>query len=266
MKKVRWVIQNNLIAENDLNQIQNACKDMDVEFEEILVIPFSTEIPKFKQDEKTNIYYGSTTLMYNIYHQMNKPIGLFFDEITFSMENYLRVWGKHMLSSDAKITTFKEFSKESHSEDSIWFIRPNADDKSFNGEVRSFADIKSFITNSTKYDNVILTQDTKILVGPAYNIEKEWRNYIVDGKVISSSLYRKNFKLNKSRLDIPKEMITFVEERCKEYMPHKLFAMDIALCDGEYFIIECGCINSVGFYAADINEIVKGITKWVINN
>lgn len=263
MQNLRWIIQNNLIAENDLKEVQNACKDMGIEFQEILVVPFSSEIPEFKQDDKLNIYYGSTTLMYNIYHQLNKPTGLFFDEETFSMENYINVWKEHMLNCEAKVTTFREFAKENHSDDSLWFIRPDADDKSFNGDVRAFSDIKKFIDNSTKFDNVILTEDTKIIVGPPYNIKKEWRNYVVDGKVVSSSLYRKDFRLNKSNTDIPADMIEFVEARCKEYMPHKIFAMDIALCGGEYYIIECGCLNSVGFYASDIYKIVKSVSEFM---
>lgn len=266
MKKIRWIIQNNLIAENDLKQVQKACVDIGSEFEEIIVIPFSKEIPEFTKDDKINIYYGATTLMYNIYHQFNKPKGLFFDEQTFSMENYLKVWGEHMLSSEAKNTTFKEFWKENHPDDSLWFVRPDADDKSFNGEVRSFSEIKSFIEKAMKVDNVILTEDTKIIVGPPYNIEKEWRNYIVDGKVVTSSLYRKNFRLNKNRYDAPEEMIKFVEDRCKEYMPHKIFAMDIALCGGDYYIIECGCLNSVGLYASDVYEIVKSVSEFVSQN
>ena len=52
---------------------------------------------------------------------------------------------------------------------------------------------------------------------------------MIDGKVVTSSMYRKNFKLNKDGNDIPPDMIKFVEDRCKEYMPHKVFAMDIAL-------------------------------------
>lgn len=266
MKNIRWIIQNNLIHENDLKAIQNSCKDMGVSFEEILVIPFSSEIPKFTQDDKINIYYGSTTLMYNIYNQMNKPQGLFFDEKTFSMENYLHIWKNFMLNGDAKITTFREFAKEGHPDDSLWFSRPDADDKSFNGDVRTYKEIVDWSKTFTVYDNVNLSEDTKIVVGPPYNISKEWRNYIVDGKVVSSSLYRKDFRLNKSRKDVPQDMIDFVEARCKEYVPHKIFAMDIALCGGDYYIIECGCLNSVGFYDADIPKIVEEVSRFVSND
>lgn len=263
MQDIRWIVQNNLIAENDLEKMRDAYKLLNLVFEEIFVVPFSPEIPDFTIDEKVNIYYGSTSLMYNIYHQLNKPAGLFFDEETFSMENYLSVWKTYMLNAEAKVTTFKAFAQEKHPDESLWFIRPDADDKSFNGDVKSFAAIKSFIANSTKVENVVLNDDTKILVGPPYNIKKEWRNFVVNGKVVASSLYRKDFRLNKSGKDIPVDMIKFVEDRCKEYMPHPIFAMDIALCGDQYYIIECGCLNSVGFYDADVTEIIKSVSVFV---
>jgi hypothetical protein len=200
--------------------------------------------------------------MYNIYRQLDHPPGLFFDEELFSMEKQLAVWKNRMLNYEARVTTFKEFSKEDHPDDSLWFMRPDADDKSFNGDVRAFGDIKAFISNAVQFDNVILTEDTKIIVGPPFKIEKEWRNYVVDGKVVASTLYRENFRLNKSREHLPADMIRFVEERCAEFTPHKIFAMDIALCGGEYFIIECGCLNSVGFYAADIFKIVEAVSQF----
>lgn len=261
MKNIRWVIQKNLISENDYNVMSAVCEEAGIEHEGVEVIPFSPELPKFTLDEKTNIYYGSTTFMTNLYEQHNKPPGVFFDENTFSMDNYNKVWKEHMMNSEGKTTIFREFSLENHDEESLWFIRPDADDKSFAGEVRTFKDIKTFLDNVMKVDNVVLNEDTKIMVSPPYNITKEWRNYIVDGKVITSSLYRKNFKLNKSSTDIPEDMIRFVEDRCAEYMPHRNFAMDIALSGDGYYIIECGCLNSVGLYHCDVKKLVLAISK-----
>jgi hypothetical protein len=179
------------------------------------------------------------------------------------MENFNKHWKDFMLNSEGNITSFKEFINEKYEDDKSFFIRPDADDKSFAGIVMSFGDIKNFIENAVKFDNVILTENTKILVNTPYNIEKEWRNYIVDGKVVTSSLYRKNFKLFKDGIDIPESMIKFVEDRCKEYTPHAIFAMDIALCNGEYFIIECGCMNSVGLYHCDKDKLINAINDFV---
>jgi hypothetical protein len=75
MNNIRWVIQNNLIAENELKEIQNTCKSIGVEYEEVLVVPFSSELPQFYHRRKENIYYGSTTFMNNIYKLLDKPKG-----------------------------------------------------------------------------------------------------------------------------------------------------------------------------------------------
>ena len=263
MKNVRWIVQDNLISENDRGQIKSACESLGVDYEAIIVIPFSDSLPDFTVDDKVNIYYGSTTLINNIYKQFNKPVGVFYDEETFSMENYLSQWGDKMLNSDARVITFDELVLESHEDDSLWFIRPDKDDKSFDGQMMTFAKIKEWSKNFMVYDNVTLTGQTKVLVGPTYNIKKEWRNYIVDGKVVESTLYRENFMLKKSNKDIPADMIQFVEECCSKYMPYNSFAMDIAFCGDTYYIIECGCINSVGFYAANIQKIIKALTESV---
>lgn len=266
MQNIRWIIQNNLILEKDLQAVKNACTQNNIEYELVEVIPFSSEIPNFTTDQKVNIYYGSTAFMYNIYNQLNKPKGLFFDDITFSIENYFDKWKESMLNYGSIVTTFIDFVKQEYDDDKLFFIRPDADDKSFSGEVKRFSEIKEWHKNFILHDNIILTDNTKIVVGEPYNIKKEWRNFIVDGKVISSSLYRTNFKLTKSGNDIPEDMIRFVEDRCIEYQPHKIFAMDIALCGNEYYIIECGCLNSVGFYDADIYKVITEISKYMSNN
>lgn len=263
---IRWVIQDNLTAENDFVRITNLCRDMGIESEGITVIPFSKELPEIPMDNKINIYYGSTTLIDNLYKKYGKIPGVFFNHENFSMENYLSVWGELMLSHDARVTTFREFGLETHGDEELFFVRPDADDKSFNGDVRTAKEINALLENSMLVDNVMLTPDTKIIVSTPWNIEKEWRNYVIDGKVVTSSMYRKNFKLNKDGNDIPPDMIKFVEDRCKEYMPHKVFAMDIALCGGDYYIIECGCLNSVGLYHCDLTKLVEGLSNFVTSN
>lgn len=264
MKNLRWVIQGNLIHENDTGQMQQACKKIGIEYEMVQVIPFSGDLPVFTEDEKTNIYYGGTTFMYNLYQQKNKPVGLFFDEDKFSIENYLNHWGEHMLNHGAKITTLKEFSAETHDAESIWFIRPDADSKSFNGQTMTFEEIKNWATTFQKFENVNLDENTKIVVGEPWNIKKEWRLYVVDGKIVTASMYRQDFRTKKTREDMPEEMLRFAEARISEYQPAGCFAMDIALCGDAYYIIECGCINSVGFYACEIDKFVEAISNYVL--
>jgi hypothetical protein len=268
MKKVRWIIQDNLIAENDRRQFQEACDNLSIPHVEVIVIPFSDELPIFPVDEEyENVYYGATTFMNNLYEQLNAPLGLFYNHETFSMENYINQWGEYMLNCEAKVMTVSDFlNLENQNPELIVFLRPDGDGKEFDGQTGEIEELKSTINRMMQYESP-MTMDSKVIVGPAYNIHREWRNYIVNGKVVTSSRYRNNFRLSKSSEDIPEDMIAFVEERCGEYQPHDVFAMDIAEVkdDGvmKYFIIECGCMNSVGFYHANINEYVKCVTEYV---
>lgn len=266
MRKVRWIAQNNLISKVDRDKMEQACIDNGIMYEGVKVMPFAYGLPKFTVDEAINIYYGSTTLITNLMQTDLDKSGIFLDESKYLMDNYLKQWGDHMLSSEARVLKFGEFIAEDHDPDSSWFMRPNDDSKSFDGNVRNFGDVEKWFNKiKNMFDNVGLDENTEILVGPAYRIRKEWRNFVVNGKVVSSSLYREDFRLKKSADDIPTEMIEFVEARAREYSPNEVFVMDIALCGGdhEYYIIECGCMNSVGFYHSDIEKIITSVTEHV---
>lgn len=266
MKKVRWIAQTNLISQGDREKMEEACEKLGLMYEGVHVLPFAYGLPDFTVDDAVNVYYGSTTFISNLMKTDLDKRGVFFDEDQYLMENYLKVWSKYMLNSDAEVLKFGEFIEKDYDPEELWFVRPNDDSKSFDGDVRRFGDVKEWFGRiKNMYDNVNLDENTIILAGPAYNIRKEWRNFVVNGKVVASSLYRQNFKLKKSSEDIPKEMIEFVEKRAAEYSPNDVFVMDIALCgdDHEYYIIECGCMNSVGFYHADISEIVRSISEHV---
>lgn len=202
MKKARWIVQKNLLAENDLNQIKKACDKYDIEYFDTLVIPFTKELPKFPiGDEYENIYYGSTTFMNNLYSKL-KPKGLFFNE-NYSIENYCKQWGQHMLNIDADFITIQEFVDSSkYNDDDDIFIRPDSDGKEFDGQVVKFKNAKSFLKRHIEYDSS-LSYDSKIVVCEPYSIKKEWRCILINGKVITSSMYRRNFRLHKDISDNP---------------------------------------------------------------
>lgn len=255
----RFVIQNNLISENDVKQIQNSCKKLGIQFEEVVVIPFTKELPRFTLDEN-NIYYGSTTFINNVYEKL-QPKGIFFDPDKFLMSNYVKQWGEHMLNDRPTFTTLKNLVNDPYEDSDEFFIRPDSDNKAFEGQVLEFRAIKKWQENLIQFDNVESLSNIPIMISEPFNIRKEWRNFIVNGKVVTSSKYRENFKLNKSATDRPTAMLEFVKERIKEYQPSTAFVMDVALCGEGYYIIECGCINSAGFYHADIDKIILALAN-----
>lgn len=259
-KNIQWVVQQMLTDSNDIEQIRLACRQINVDFVEVQIIPFTDELPGFDR-QKDTIFYGSTNLMNVIYRHDELKSGLFYDAATFTIENYLQHWTHHMLNYGASVVTFRELVTMPFTDEQLLFIRPNEDSKAFAGETRSFGDIKRWYEKIERVEAVGLLPETMVVVGEPFNIKKEWRLWIVDKKVVSASQYRGYFKLKKLQ-GCPPEVIAFAEQRCQEYTPHDVFVMDVGLCGDAYYIIECNCMNSAGFYKADISAIVKAVTEY----
>ena len=168
-----------------------------------------------------------------------------------------------MLNFGASITTVRQLVNEVHEPDKLLFVRPDNDSKSFSGEVIKFSEVKDWYNKLISADSRMLTIDSKIVVSEPYYLKYEWRLWIVNKKVIASSKYREEFRLKKER-GCPESVVKFAEERCLEYTPNNIFVMDICQTGDEFYIIECGCMNSAGFYASDIRAIVKAVSEYFL--
>lgn len=265
LENIQWVVQRNLTGSNDFNEIRKACELLNIPFVPLDIIPFSPSLPSFDKTRRS-IIYGSTTF-YNL--ALNDPSlkeGIFFNEQSFSIENYIKEWGAHMLNYNARITTFQDLlENKNYSADQLLFIRPNDDNKSFAGEIKRYQEIADWFKQLSGVENSFLNSQTKIVIAEPYNIQYEWRLWLVNGKVVAASKYREYFKLKKER-GCPDAVKIFAEARCSEFMPHDVFVMDICVCGDEFYIVECGCMNAAGFYAADIGEIVAQVSAYFIAN
>ena len=259
---IQWVVQKNLTGENTVEAMQHACEQNGIGFFAFDVVPFSDRLPEIPSG-KRNIFYGSTTTMYLAYQNPAFREGVFFDEQHFSIQNYIGQWGAYMLNADADIVPAGQSGALKKDPETLVFVRPDADSKSFSGTVMPFGQLSTWLQTIAQSQDMSLDANTLIVIGQPYKIQSEWRLWIVGGKVVTASKYRENFQLKKEA-GCPDEVRVFAEARCREYMPHDIFVMDIGLCGGELYIIECGCMNSAGFYAADIGAVVAEVTKWII--
>ncbi|PZR08780.1 MAG: hypothetical protein DI539_22505 [Flavobacterium psychrophilum] len=259
-ENIQWVIQRNITNEKDLQQLRIAFGKTGVDYIEIEIIPFSHELPLFKRD-KHSIFYGSTTMGELVMADHSLNTGFFLDPASFSMANYFAKWGSHMLNYGAMVTSFNELMSQNYDANKLLFIRPDDDNKSFSGEVKQYGELKQWFEVLKAVENTSLSLDSTIIVSEPYQLRYEWRLWIVNKQVVAASKYRENFRLKKER-GCPPEVILFAEQRCLEYTPHDLFVMDICETGGSYYIVECGCLNSAGFYDADISAIVEQVTGY----
>ncbi len=258
---VQWVVQRNLTSQADFNNLKDACLKIGVTFIEVDIVPFTAELPLFDR-ARNSIIYGSTTFNGLAFLDGNLTKGLFLNEKEFTIENYMRQWGQHMLNYGASVTTFNELmGNDTISADKQFFIRPNDDNKSFAGEVKRFDEIGEWYNKLRIVENTNLSLESKIVVSEPYNMQYEWRLWIVNKRIIASSKYREYFKLKKEE-GCPADVISFAEARCQQYTPHDVFVMDICLCGDGYYIVECGCMNGAGFYNANVENIVSHVTDY----
>lgn len=87
MRTVSWIIQKNLVKEDVLAQLRVALKD--IPYQEVFVVPFSSELPPLAATDSLPIFYGTTTLMLNAYQHPHYRAGVFYDPLAFEMKNYL---------------------------------------------------------------------------------------------------------------------------------------------------------------------------------
>ena len=262
-ERLQWVIQKNLTNQDDLQALVRSCKEIEVDCVEVEIMPFIDQLPTIGYNSKHTIFYGSTTLGELVKNNEKIKAGFFFNEAAFSIENYIKRWREHMLNFGASITTIRQLINEVHEPDKLLFVRPDNDSKSFSGEVIKFSEVKDWYNKLISSDSRMLTTDSKIIVSEPYNLRHEWRLWIVNKKVIASSKYREEFRLKKER-GCPESVVKFAEDRCLEYTPHDIFVMDICQTGDEFYIIECGCMNSAGFYASDIGAIVENVTEYFL--
>jgi hypothetical protein len=262
MRKPHWILQSNLIKEAVFSQIKAALQAADISFEEVKIIPFSDELPAIKKSENLKIFYGTTTLILNAYSKGIYTEGIFYDKEIFSLKNYFDKWKQHMLNFDSEILTFKEILKKDYKQGN-WFIRPIYDDKSFSGRVMTVPEIEQLESSLAESNNPYLNTNTLVGISKPKEIIKEWRHFIVNKEIVSSSKYAENGEVSKSSIDVPAELLSFVEERCQEYVPHDIFVMDTALYNDIYKIVECNCFNDTGFYDHNIPEIINAVNRFI---
>lgn len=256
---MRWVVQTNLGSEKDVESLACACAKHGYEFIPITAIPFSNELPSI-DNSKPTIFYGATGLMSIIFDS-----GLWSPGVYFNPDSTYPVWaekyGKHTLNDLFQETTMRELLFSDYEPEMEFFIRPSNDQKAFAGQVMKISEIKDW-SNKLQIGEEDLWS-LPIIVAEPLSIAHEWRLFMVDGRVSSGTHYRAQNRLSVDP-NVPDSVIEFAEKRATEYSPAPVFIMDIGQCGEKLYVIEVGCFNSAGFYAADISKIVKDVSEYIL--
>lgn len=265
-KNVVWVVEREGVMESvNTERLRDALAMCKVPTVSVDPLYFTDDLPEVDGELPEGavlVYYGSTTLRDKLV-AAGRP-GVFFDPVRFSFQALRDGYGEELLNHGSVVVTVGEFLAATQDDpDELLFIRPTEDSKTLTGGVhtrREWVDAIQISMNNTHGPKF----ETPIQLGEPRNIEYEWRLFMVDGRVVASSRYRAYGYPNRSE-EVPDRVVQYAEDMATKYQPAKVFVMDVCelSVDGSLRVIETNCASCSGFYAADVREIVRGITQYV---
>lgn len=265
--KPTWIIEEpKFLDEHSSQRMFYAIQElgMDVIMEKYR--PFTgNEYGSFPTDRPV-IHYGSINFIKDF--QRKKPPNIFpfcwcnFEELR--CRNYYNYFGKYLIQQKYGFYPFLELNRlknwlyEVYGKNGKIFIRPDSNDKAFDGEVitNERFDCWFELTNSPPLTSLTV-------VSEYVKIEKEWRFFIVNNKVITGSQYKDSNCLE-CDANYPEEAAKFAEEASVSWEASPIYCMDIALTEDGYKVIEIGSMNCAGIYKSDARKIVEAVSEVAI--
>ena len=136
------------------------------------------------------------------------------------------------------------------------FIRPDGNNKRFTGGVFTRDEYESLLRGIEP--NLIL------VVAEPIKIETEWRVLMVDGKVITGSIYAPK---EDRQVQVPvSEQLEFWWQQAVESNPYDtvlpgMVCFDVAFHDGRHSLLELSSVNACGIYEMNVELFVKAVTE-----
>jgi hypothetical protein len=254
-----YIIQERLYREDEWDDLIKALERLNLEYEIVKLIPFIDDF-EFKTERKDVFCFGALKMARLTPKYGWKPGCIMTSNHDFNV--YKEYYKENLLNYDSKIFKIGD--------DFTWngdfFVRPVLDTKIFNGRPYKKEDWdkeKERLLNNSRKDKEsgitnIVSEDTLIQVSSLKNIQKEFRFYIVDGEIITGSLYKEGYFVRYSDI-VDDEAIDFCNDMIKRFELAEAFVMDVCLTDNQWKIIECGCINCAGLYKANIPKLLMAI-------
>lgn len=244
-----YLLQDGLFQDEERHKLIDNLEKLELDYELVKVLPFVEDI-EFKTD-RTDVFCFGALKMARLAKKYNWNPGCYMTD-NHDYLIYSKYYKDNLLNYDSEIHKFGDnISLRDYS-----FIRPTKDTKVFTGKVFERNEWFKFRDDQlTNGHTTTLDKNTEIQVSTVKNIQKEYRFFIVKGKVVTGSLYRLGKQIHYDPL-IEQEAIDFCYNMIDIFQLADAFVMDICLVDDKWKIIECGCINCAGFYKSDIQKLL----------
>lgn len=188
--------------------------------------------------------------------------GGFRNEESITLPNWMKGYGKeNILNHDAVIMPLRDIPK--YVTEGKVFLRPVKDHKAFAGTVGEAEYLKQWVASITAFSAntyTTLNPDTEVAVSSLKDIHAEYRSFVIDGKVITTSLYKRGDRIFSSD-EVEPVVVEYTQRMVDLWQPSRAFVIDVALTPEGYKIIELNGFGSSGFYACDAQKIIAAIEE-----
>lgn len=261
-----WVLQADAFSPGEFLALRNAAFRLGCPVEQVRIVPFSHEpVERVPHVDGPCIVYGSGGMLDLARSCGWAPGG--WDGPAFSMRRAIEALGSLALNADAVFTTYSHASAELEGlEWSSAFLKPDAESKEFPGEVYTRAGLKEHVQRLSTI-GYFEERDNAVLLAVPKRLRREWRVFVVAGRVVEASLYAVCGSPARER-GAPEAVLEAARDAARIYAPAPVFVIDIAEVVEDQVppllkIAEYNSFNSSGFYACDIETIVAAVTDHV---
>lgn len=251
---MKFIVQEN-ISIIDRERIESAINKINCDILLFNHRPFDTQYPELP-DHSDLFVYAAHNVTDQIFDDHKHYKGVFNRTDDIDIRQYYH--RDYMWSKVIGIGSLNELMNTFNGERQI-FIRPCIDDKFISGEITSLNDLYSRLS---KVGDDSLYKS--FFVGEVDIPEYEYRLFIVNGKVVASSLYRFNNKYYALK-DSPDSIKEFAESFYKLSNLKFPCVVDVAYrkSDDKIGIIEVNSIHNSGFYDCDVDDIFKSLYDYI---
>lgn len=262
-----WLVQRTKREDSTAQRILYAAEELGFKASLEDHIPFNDANFDFLPKDTPVVFHGGISCVKSV-QKRNLSLYPFawFNQYSLSCCCYYVYWKDYILQNPYEFYTLEEMKEckediyKKFGEDDCIFVRPNSNDKIFVGGIVPKERFDSYMNWDWLHDN---SPSSLAVVAKPVDIDKEWRLFISENKVIAGSQYQEKRCIS---LDakFPQDIIEFAEKVASVWSPHPFYCLDIASTAKGYKVVECGSANCAGFYHADVREIVKEMSRVAI--
>lgn len=250
--KVFWVIQTNRLGwmgTHDIYKLTAFLEAQGTPFGEVELQP-EGELPKVVHEGPV-LFYGAARYIERVRASSWKP-GVFYDPKTFAFEAQKKGYGEDFLNADSWTLPFVQLAAKLPKVP--LFVRPVGALNEFVGKVRGLPELGEILKTARDYHPEMM-----VVAAPVKLIECEWRLVLVEGRVVTGSMYRLRGEAVGGV--VPKDVAAFAEEMAQQYSPSPVHVLDVCEVEGKRRVVEANCFNCSGWYGADFRVIARAVTE-----